>query len=231
MKVRMGLLWKKPDWTMDAFRAYWRDKHGPLAARAPNLREYWQNFVTDRIQRGIDFARGPWDFDGFSQLYFDDSRQAHHAFTKSEIAAALIADEQRFLGDLHIVTAEQNVVIPVPASPKREALLKRVSTLKRRPDVSEDDFRREWIVHRDLVSQMPGVAGYRQNVVIERERIKGKPCGYEELPIDGIVELWFKNAATLEAAFGSPAGRTTMKHALTFLAEITAFAVQEERVV
>jgi len=231
MKVRMGLLWKKPDWTMDAFRAYWRDKHGPLAARAPNLREYWQNFVTDRIQRGIDFARGPWDFDGFSQLYFDDSLQAHHAFTNSEIAAALIADEQRFLGDLHIVTAEQNVVIPVPASPKREALLKRVSTLKRRPDVSEDDFRREWIVHRDLVSQMPGVAGYRQNVVIERERIKGKPCGYEELPIDGIVELWFENAATLEAAFGSPAGRTTMKHALTFLAEITAFAVQEERVV
>jgi len=231
MKVRMGLVWKKPDWTTDAFRAYWRDKHGPLAARAPNLREYWQNAVTDRIQRGIDFARGPWDFDGFSQLYFDDPHQARHAFTNSDIATALIADERHFLSALHIVTAEQNVVVPVPASPNREALLKRVSTLKRRPDVSEDDFRREWIVHGDLVRKMPGVAGYRQNVVIARERTKGKPCGYEELPIDGIVELWFENAATLEAAFGSPAGRTTMKHALTFLAEITAFAVQEERVV
>jgi uncharacterized protein (TIGR02118 family) len=231
MNVRMGLLRKKPDWTTDAFRAYWRDKHGPLAARAPDLREYWQNRVTDRIQRGIDFARGPWDFDGFSQLYFDDSRQAEHAFKNSEIAGELIADERHFLGELHIVTAEQSVVVPVPASPKREALLKRISTLKRRSGLSEDDFRREWNVHRNLVRQMPGVAGYRQNVVIARERIKGQPCGYDDLPIDGIVELWFEDAATLEAAFGSAAGRTTMKHAQTFLGEITVFSVEEHRVV
>jgi uncharacterized protein (TIGR02118 family) len=231
MNVRMGLLRKKADWTTEAFRAYWRDEHGPLAARAPNLLEYWQNHVTDRIQRGIDFARGPWDFDGFSQLYFDDARQADHAFTESDLAAALIADERHFLGELHIVTAEQNVVVPLPDPPKRAALLKRISTLKRRPELSEDDFRREWMVHRDLVRQMPGVAGYRQNVVIARERIKGQPCGYDELPIDGIAELWFQDAAALEAAFGSPASRTTMTHAKTFLGEITAFGVEEHRVV
>jgi uncharacterized protein (TIGR02118 family) len=231
MNVRMGLLRKATGWTTDAFRAYWRDKHGPLAARVPYLREYWQNRVTDRVQRGIDFARGPWEFDGFSQLYFDDARQAHHAFKNSEIAAELIADERHFLGELLIVTAEQSVVVPVPASPKREALLKRISTLKRRSGLSEDDFRREWIVHRDLVRQMPGVAGYRQNVVIARERTKGQPCGYDDLPIDGIVELWFEDAATLEAAFASAAGRTTMKHAQTFLGEITVFSVEEHRVV
>jgi hypothetical protein len=122
-------------------------------------------------------------------------------------------------------------VVPVPASPKRGALFKRVSTLKRRADLSEDDFRREWIAHRDLVRQMPGIAGYRQNVVIARERIKGQPCGYGELPIDGIVELWFEDGPALEAAFGSAAGRTAMKHAQTFLGEITVFAVEEHRVV
>jgi uncharacterized protein (TIGR02118 family) len=231
MNVRMGLLRKKPEWTMDAFRAYWRDEHGPLAARVPNLREYWQNRVTDRIQRGIEFARGPWEFDGFSQLYFDDAAQASEAFTKSDLAAALIADERHFLGELHIVTAVQTVVVPVPASPDRGALLKRVSMLKRRPELSEEDFRREWIVHRDLVRAMPGVRGYRQNVVVARERIKGQPCGYEALPIDGIVELWFENPARLEAAFGSPAGRATMQHAKTFLGEITVFGVEEHRVV
>jgi len=231
MNVRMGLLRKKPDWTMDAFRAYWREKHGPLAARLPALREYWQNRVTDRIQRGIEFARGPWDFDGFSQLYFDDASQASDAFKNSEIAAELIADERHFLGTLHIVTAEQHVVVPVPASPQREALLKRISTLKRRPELSEAEFRREWAVHGDLVRQMPGVAGYRQNVLIARERIKGQPCGYDELPIDGIVELWFQDAATLEAAFGSAAGRATMQHARTFLDEITVFSVEEHQVV
>ena len=187
--------------------------------------------MTDRIQRGIDFARGPWDFDGFSQLYFDGVAQAGHAFQTSPIAAELIADENHFLGTLHIVTAEQHVVVPVPPSPQRERLLKRASILKRLPALSESEFRREWIVHRDLVRQMSGVAGYRQNVVIARERVKGQPCSYEDLPIDGIVELWFKDAATLEAAFGSAAGQATMQHAKTFLDEITVFSVEEHRVV
>jgi uncharacterized protein (TIGR02118 family) len=231
MKVRMGLLRKKAEWSTQQFNAHWRDKHGPLAARAPNLREYWQNLVTDRLQRGIEFARGPWDFDGFSQLYFDEMSQADHAFARSEVAAELVADERRFLGDLHIVTTEQHVVAPLPDVAKRAALLKRISTLKRHPDISEDDFRREWVVHRDLVRKMPGVAAYRQNVVIGRERIKGQPCGYDQLPIDGIVELWFEDTATLAAAFASPAGRVTMQHALTFLAEITAFVVEERRMV
>lgn len=231
MNVRMGLLRKKADWSPEEFRAHWRERHGPLAARAPHLREYWQNRVIERLQRGIEFARGPWDFDGFSQLYFDEVRQADHAFATSEVAAELIADERRFLSDLHIVTAEQHVVVPFPGTPQRAALLKRVSTLKRRPDLSEDEFRREWIAHRDLVRKMPGVAAYRQNVVVARERVKGLPCSYDELPIDGIVELWFEDTAALEAAFAAPAGRLTMRHALTFLAEITAFVVEEHQVV
>lgn len=231
MNVRMGLIRKKPAWSDDDFRAYWRDEHGPLAARAPGLRAYWQNAVTDRLQRGITFARGPWDFDGFSQLWFDDRGQADHAFHDGELAAALVADERHFLGDLHIVTAEQSVVVAVPEGEARGRLLKRISTLKRRAGLSEEDFRREWRVHADHVRRMPGVAGYRQNVILARERLKGRPCGYDELPIDGIVELWFEDTATLDAAFASPAGQVTMQHATTFLEEITAFLVTERRVV
>lgn len=229
--VRMGLLRKKPDWSIEQFWDYWWEKHGPLAARVPNLREYWQNRIVDRLQRGIDFARGPWDLDGISQLVFDAPRQADDAMTKSALAGDLVADENHFLGTLHILTALRHVVVPVPADAQRARLMKRISTLKRRPDISEEDFRREWIVHRDLVRAMPGVAAYRQNVIVARELRKGTPSTYDELPIDGIVELWFENADTLNAAFASPAGRTTMQHAKSFLAEITAFAVAERRVV
>jgi uncharacterized protein (TIGR02118 family) len=227
----MGLLRKKLGWTDERFRDYWRNTHGPLAARAPALREYWQNVVTDRLQRGIDFARGPWDFDGLSQLWFDDVKQADSAFRDSDMAAALIEDEARFLGELHIVTVRQNIVVPLAEGAARAWLLKRISMLKRKPDLTEDDFRREWVVHRDLVRKMPGVSAYRQNVVLSRERVKGTPCGYHELPIDGIVELWFESTDTLNAAFSSPAGQTTMAHAKTFLSEITAFVVVEHRIV
>jgi uncharacterized protein (TIGR02118 family) len=231
MNVRMGLIRKKADWTFEDFNAYWRDKHGPLAARAPNLREYWQNPVVDRVQRGIDFVRGPWDFDGFSQLWFDDAHQSERAFSDGDLAAALIKDENHFLGGLHIVTAEQSVVIPLPGEDERAKLLKRISVIRRLPTLSEEDFRREWRIHGDLVRQMPGVSAYRQNVVIVREREKGKPCDFDTLPIDGIVELWFKDAQTLQEAFASATGQTTMAHAKTFLGDITAFLVDERRVV
>ena len=147
------------------------------------------------------------------------------------MAAALIEDEHCFLGDLHIVTVRQDAVIPVPEDKARAQLLKRISTLKRRPDVGEDDFRLEWVIHRDLVCKMPGVSAYRQNVVLSRERVKGTPCGYHKLPIDGFVELWFEGTDTLNAAFLSPAGQATMVHAKTFLSETTAFVVVEHKIV
>lgn len=230
MKVRMGLISKKSDWSHDDFAKYWREKHGPLAARAPELREYWQNLVTERLQRGIDFARGPWDFDGISQLSFDDVDHASKAFVSSDLAAAFIADENRFIGELHIITAERFEVIAVPDVPTRGRLLKRMSVLKRRADITQDDFRREWKVHGELVRQMRGVEAYRQNVVIERELTKGRACDYDQFPMDGMVELWFEDVETLAKAFASPQGQRTMAHAKTFLSEITAFLVSEQRI-
>jgi uncharacterized protein (TIGR02118 family) len=227
----MGLVRKRADWTYEAFSAYWRDHHGPLAARAPGLREYWQNPVSDRLQRGIEFERGPWDFDGFSQLTFDDVQKADRAFSDGSLAAELIADELYFLGGLHIVTVEPSVVIPVPSTAERARLLKRMSVITRLPALSEEDFRREWKVHGDLVRKMPGVAAYRQNGVVAREREKGKPCAYDVLPIDGIVEMWFEDEATLEEAFKSPAGQAAMAHAKTFLGQITPFLVNERPIV
>ena len=229
--VRMGLIRKKEDWTTEAFQSYWLRSHGPLVPKAPNLRGYWQNHVTDRQQRGIEFPRGPWNFDGFSQLWFDDVEKSQEVFNTGELANAFIVDENHFIGQLHIVTTRQSEVVPVPAPARRAELLKRISTLKRRNDITEEDFRREWKVHGDLVRQMPGVSGYRQNVVLERELVKAQKCGYDDLPIDGIVELWFETPATLEAAFSSPQGRRTMDHAKTFLSEITAFLVNEHRIV
>ena len=231
MNVRMGLIRKKPDWTREAFLQYWRATHGPLAARMPNLREYWQNAVTERMQRVLSVPRGPWDFDGFSQLWFDDVQQAQSAVKDSEFARALIADEQHFLRALHIVTAVQHVVVNVPKDAGRAALWKRMSIVKRRPDITEDDFRREWEMHEVLIRPVPGVRGYRRNVVIGRERIKGQPCGYEDLPIDGIVELWFDDADAMQTGFASPAGQAATMHAKEFLAEITTFAVVEHRMV
>ncbi len=229
--VRIGMIRKKHDWGVEQFQHHWLENHGPLAAQVPGLQSYWQNVVTERMQRGITFARGPWNFDGFSQLTLDPAAPAEQPFAQGSLAQALIRDEKHFLDGLHILTAESNAVIEPPGEAVRGKLLKRISLLRRVEGSTEIDFRREWQLHADFVRAMPGVRGYRQNVVTSRARTKGEWCGYDELPIDGMVELWFETPETLEAAFGSPEGKFTMEHAQTFLGEITAFAVQERRIV
>jgi uncharacterized protein (TIGR02118 family) len=224
----MGLLNKKPDWTQEDFRRYWTDTHGPIAARLPGLRRYLQHHVVDAAQRGITYKRGPEHVDGFSELAFDDAAAMHAAFA-SAVAPSLAEDEARFIGRLRIIAVDRREVIaPAPG----RTLLKRMSFLRRRPDVDAATFDREWrIEHARLVKLMPGVHGYRQNLLVERQVIKGTPCGYDELPIDGIVELWFEDTESLNAAFASPEGVRTMAHAKTFIDEITTFLVETRVIV
>jgi uncharacterized protein (TIGR02118 family) len=228
MIARMGLLQKKPDLSDAEFRAHWRDVHGPLAAKLPGLRRYHQNHVVDREQRGIVYARGSHDFDGISELWFDDLPSMQRAFS-SDLVEEVAADEASFIGDLKLVAAIQHQVVPVP---KGARLIKRMSTLKRRPDVSLEEFQHEWFqVHSVLVKRLPEVKGYTQNLIFDRAHGRGKPASYDELPIDGIVELWFSDRESLDAGFNSPAGKTLMTHAEEFIAEISTFLVETHEVV
>lgn len=228
MIVRSGLIRRKPDWSAQEFRRYWREVHGPLAAKLPGLRRYEQNHVTDSVQRGIAFERGPEHLDGFSMLWFD-SIEAMRAAIATDAGQALVADENHFIGDLRIVAIDQVEVIP-PVTDR--PVIKRMSLLRRIPDVSPETFVHEWrIEHAHLVRRLTGVRGYRQNLVIGREAPKGVAVGYDALPIDGIVELWFDDAASLDAAFASPQGATLMMHAREFISEITTFLVERHVVV
>lgn len=223
MHVRMGLLNKHTDWSTERFRTYWRENHSRLASQLPGLLAYQQNHVTDTAQRGISYKRGPEMVDGISQLWFDDSQRMNNAFSQA-LGEKLIEDENHFIGHLRIVTAESLEVIKPP---EPGTALKRMSFLRRRTDVSPEVFAHEWrVVHSALVKTLPGVLGYRQNLIVHRESPKGSVVDYDGLPIDGIVELWFENTETLNAAFASPQGVKTMQHATTFIDEITTFLVE-----
>ena len=228
MIVRMGLLQKRADLSTADFGRHWRDVHGPLAAKLPGLRRYHQNLVVDRQQRGIAYARGAHDFDGISELWFDDVPSMQRAFSAKSVED-LARDEANLIADLKVITAIQHPVIPPPDD---VPLIKRMSTLKRRPDVSSEAFQREWFdVHSVLVKRLPQVRGYTQNFIFDRGHGRGRPASYEELPIDGIVELWFSDLESLNAGFGSDAGKTLMTHASEFIAEISTFLVETHEVV
>lgn len=229
MIVRMGLLTRRPGTSEASFREHWRKVHGPLAARLPGLRRYVQNHVTDRRQLAIDHARGTWSIDGISQLWFDSVEDMNRAVA-SEAYADVARDHVTFVGDTGLVTTVPNVVVPV--DPSAGPLVKRMSILTRKPGLTPEAFRVEWWgFHAEAVKKFPNLMGYTQNLVVDRSAGLGAPSSYEALPIDGIVELWFRSVADIEAAFRSPAADVSQTHALSFISEITTFLVDVREVV
>jgi EthD domain len=113
-------------------------------------------------------------------------------------------------GRLRVIEVDRHEVIAPGASLD---LIHRLSFLRRRADVAPATFSREWHgEHARLAMLMPGGRGYRQNLVVERQAVKGTPCPYDELPIDGVVELWFVDVDSLNAWFATPEGARTLAH-------------------
>ena len=222
MITRMGLLQKKQGLSTEAFKKHWKEIHGPIALKAKKMRRYHQNLVIDSEQRGIDYARSGMTVDGFSELWFDNLYDMNTSITP-EIRKELADDEELIMDDVKVIVTIQNVVIPIVCTGK--PLTKRMSLIRRRQDVDAETFKREWWeVHSDLVRAFTGVRGYNQCLIVDRI-IGGKSMPYEELPIDGVVELWFEDTSGLEESFASPAGQKAQAHAKTFIEEVTAFLV------
>lgn len=230
MISRFGLLQRAPGLSPEDFDRHWRTSHGPLAAQFPGLRAYYQHTVVNKEQFGISHARSSWDLDGFSELHFDSIEDMLAAVASPEFGGAL-ADETGFLGDCHLVACEKHVVVPV--NPGDGPCVKRMTLLKRLPGMSFEDYRHEWLeTHAKWVRQWPNVLGYVQNLVVDRYHgSRTTSAGYDEVPVDGIVEFWFRNREEAAELYASDIVTRTQEHAKVFLDTITPFFVETRRIV
>ncbi|MCR8550621.1 EthD family reductase [Salipiger sp. P9] len=231
MITRFGLLTKKQGLTPEEFNAHWFRTHGPMAAKFPGLRGYWQHAVTDKEQFGISHARGQdWDLDGFSELHFDDMDAMIEAVS-GEIFAPTLVDETEFLEDVKLVACEKHKVVPMEFD--NGPYLKRMTLLKRLPGVSPEQFRKEWLeTHADFVRRWPNVLGYHQNLVIDRYHgSRTESASYDAVPVDGIVEFWFRDKDTAAELYASDIVTETQEHAKVFLDTITPYFVETRTIV
>jgi len=99
---------KKPDMSVEEFQKYWRETHGPIAARIPGVRRYVQCHVVPELY-GASQTPG---FDGAAELWWDDLDSMRAAMGTPEVAAAL-EDEKNFIDHSRVasfVTIEKPVV-------------------------------------------------------------------------------------------------------------------------
>jgi uncharacterized protein (TIGR02118 family) len=75
-------------------------------------------------------------------------------------------------------------------------MVKRISLVRRLPELDRDEFARRWLgEHVEIARRLPGLLEYRIDVL--------RPEGIE-LPYDGIAVTRFDSRAAAEAAFAVP---------------------------
>lgn len=83
------VLHKRPDMDSNELRRYWKDTHGPIAAKLPGLRRYVQNHVLP------DPSQSALPCDGIAELWFDSPEAMQAGFASPE-AQAVWADVPNF---------------------------------------------------------------------------------------------------------------------------------------
>jgi uncharacterized protein (TIGR02118 family) len=99
---------KKPELSVEQFQTYWRETHGPIAAKIPGLRRYVQCHTAPELYGREQAPR----FDGAAELWFDDLDAMRAAMASPETKAA-IEDERNFIDHSRVasfVTVEKPVV-------------------------------------------------------------------------------------------------------------------------
>ena len=78
-------------------------------------------------------------------------------------------------------------------------MIKVMSLMKRKDGMSFEDFR-SWLEkdHPKLAKNIPGMRKYTVNILAKSN---------DELPFDGVSEMWFDNEAAIAEGFGSDGGK------------------------
>jgi len=107
------LLRRLPALSHEEFVAYHRTQHAPLFASLPEVQAHVRRYVQGHTVPGTLPGMPPVEYDGTTELWFDDLAGLAAVFTAPRYLEIIRPDEARFL-DLHgcgFIIATENVVI------------------------------------------------------------------------------------------------------------------------
>ncbi|MGH7917299.1 MAG: EthD family reductase [Candidatus Binataceae bacterium] len=177
-----------------AFHRYWRETHGPIAGRIPQVHRYVQS-------HRIPFEGTNSPYDGEAEVLIDSLDALAQLRQSPEYVDGALADERNFIDLTRVewMATRDHVIVDGATG---GTLVKGVWQLKRKPGMPLDAFRQYWIeTHGALGSKLPGLRRYVQSHLIDEAYL------YAEPRYDGVAQLWFDSADAMRAAFSSTAGK------------------------
>jgi len=181
---------RKPSLSDVEFHRYWREVHGPIAKKVPQLRRYIQS-------HRVPFAGADSPYDGAAEVWIDNEAAMNDLRQSPEYQKGALADEFNFI-DMNRVewlVTNDRVILD---GPQTSQLVKTIFQLKRKPGMSLADFRKYWVeVHGPLVRKLPGLRRYVQCHTIDGAYT------YAEPKWDGVAQLWVDNVAAMQSMMDS----------------------------
>lgn len=109
MIKRIAVLTRRPELSREEFAKHWREVHGELSKRVPNMLRYVQNLVTEEVPHP-HLPGGVSNIDGFAEIWFKDRETMEAALTTEEFKE-LYADGPLFTATSVTFHVHEDVVI------------------------------------------------------------------------------------------------------------------------
>jgi len=191
-----------------AFLDYWRTQHGPLVAGMPAFWRHYERYVQNHVMVPKRPGQPLPPYTGVAEFWERQLSDPPLRFHQEPIYRERVRpDELKFVdvADAAIVHAREYVMLDGP-----HAKVKFMSFLRRRPDITHEQFLRHWHdVHAPLVASVQGFWKHARRYV-QNHCIEGSTRGYADKgggmsgEIAGIVELWFDSMDDYKTAAADP---------------------------
>jgi len=203
------------------FHRYWREVHGPIAKKIPQLKSYVQ---AHRIQFPGAMANSP--YDGAAEVMIEDEAALEQLRKEPTYLQGALADEAKFI-DLKRVAWQVTTDQVIVDGPRKPGMVKAVFQVRRKHGWPLADFRKYWIeVHGPIVSKYPGLKRYVQCHAVDGSYACGDPLW------DGVAQIWCDDVSAMEKMLDSKEMREQgWPDANKFLDTIWTFFAQEHQVI
>ena len=88
---------RRPDLTVEAFRTYWKEKHGPLFSSQPEVKLHVRKYAQDHTGPKAPDGFPPAPYDGIAEIWFDDMAGFLGVFASSTYEEIIKPDEMKFV--------------------------------------------------------------------------------------------------------------------------------------
>lgn len=207
---------RKPSMDEAEFHHYWREVHGPLAMKIPQLRRYVQSHRIPGISQNSTY-------DGVAEVFLDGlDAMAALRETKEYLQGAL-ADEPNFIDMSRVewMATHDHIVSDIPAT----GLVKGIFQLGAKRGLTHLQFRQHWQeIHAVVAMKMPGIKRYVQSRLIDEAYAYARPR------FDGVAHVYFDNAQAIADSFESQGGKDDLADGELFIdmPNMTFFIAREQ---